>query len=90
MVSPCCADACRYLEEMLKTLPKPESIWKYMLAVTQIPRGSNQEGENFRHHRILSFLKEQAEALHCQTYVDKGENLIIRKAAFPGPILNSC
>ena len=75
---------------MLKTLPKPESIWKYMLAVTQIPRGSNQEGENFRHHRILSFLKEQAEALHCQTYVDKGENLIIRKAAFPGSILNSC
>lgn len=69
---------------MLKGLPNPKSVWKYMLAVTQIPRGSNDEGENFRHKKILSFLKEQAEALHCETYVDKGENLIIRKAAYPG------
>ena len=52
---------------MLKGLPNPKSVWKYMLAVTQIPRGSNDEGENFRHKKILSFLKEQAEALHCET-----------------------
>lgn len=45
---------------MLKGLPNPKSVWKYMLAVTQIPRGSNDEGENFRHKKILSFLKEQA------------------------------
>ena len=68
----------------MKVLPKPESIWKYMLAVTQIPRGSNGEGEHFRHLKITSFLKERAEELNCQTYIDKGENLIIRKAAFPG------
>ncbi|KAK8811006.1 hypothetical protein WA556_004148 [Blastocystis sp. ATCC 50177/Nand II] len=55
-----------------------------MLAVTQIPRGSNGEGEHFRHLKITSFLKERAEELNCQTYIDKGENLIIRKAAFPG------
>lgn len=80
----------RYLEEMLKGLPNPKSVWKYMLAVTQIPRGSNDEGENFRHKKILSFLKEQAEALHCETYVDKGENLIIRKAAYPGRNYPTC
>ena len=55
-----------------------------MLAVTQIPRGSNMENENFRHKKILQFLKDQAEQLHCETYIDKGENLIIRKPAFPG------
>ena len=72
---------------MLKVLPKPESVWKYMLAVTQIPRGSNGEGEHFRHHKITSFLKERAEELNCETYIDKGENLIIRKAAFPGMVV---
>lgn len=74
----------RYLDEMLKHLPNPTSVWKYMLAVTQIPRGSNMDNENFRHKKILSFLKEQAEKLNCETFVDKGENLIIRKPAFPG------
>lgn len=69
---------------MLKVLPKPESVWKYMLAVTQIPRGSNMDNENFRHKKILAFLKDQAERLNCETYIDKGENLIIRKPAFPG------
>lgn len=74
----------RYLDEMLKHLPNPTSVWKYMLAVTQIPRGSNMDNENFRHKKILSFLKEQAEKLNCETFIDKGENLIIRKPAFPG------
>lgn len=55
-----------------------------MLAVTQIPRGSNDENECFRHKKILGFLKDQAEQLHCETFVDKGENLIIRKPAYPG------
>ena len=69
---------------MLQVLPKPTSVWKYMLAVTQIPRGSNDENECFRHKKILNFLKEKAEELQCETYVDAGENLIIRKPAFPG------
>lgn len=69
---------------MLSVLPKPESVWKYMLAVTQIPRGSNMDNENFRHKKILSFLKTQAEELNCETFVDRGDNLIIRKPAFPG------
>lgn len=55
-----------------------------MLAVTQVPRGSNGDNENFRHKKILSFLKQQAEELNCQTYVDKGDNLIIHKPAYPG------
>ena len=69
---------------MLSVLPKPESVWKYMLVVTQIPRGSNMDNENFRHKKILSFLKTQAEELNCATFVDRGDNLIIRKPAFPG------
>ena len=69
---------------MLSVLPKPESVWKYMLAVTQIPRGSNMDNENFRHKKILSFLKTQPEELTCETFVDRGDNLIIRKPAFPG------
>ena len=75
---------CSYCEEMLKVLPDPKNVWKYMLAVTQIPRGSNKGDEMFRHLKIRNFLKEQAEKLGCETYVDKGENLIVRKAATPG------
>ena len=74
----------RYCEELLLLLPKPTSIWKYLLAITQVPRGSNNDGERFRHKKILAFLKKQAEDLNCEVYVDKGENLLIRKPAFPG------
>lgn len=38
----------------------------------------------WRHIKVRNFLKEQAEKLGCETYVDKGENLIVRKAASPG------
>ena len=69
---------------MLKVLPDPKNVWKYMLAVTQIPRGSNKGEEMWRHLKIREFLKEQAEKLGCETYVDKGENLIVRKPAYPG------
>ena len=69
---------------MLKVLPDPKNVWKYKLAVTQIPRGSNKADEMLRHQKIHNFLKEQAEKLGCETYVDKGENLIVRKAATPG------
>ena len=69
---------------MLTTLPDPKNVWKYMLACTQIPRGSNMGDEMWRHKKILAFLKEQAEALGCETYVDAGENLIVRKKAYPG------
>ena len=54
------------------------------MKVSQIPRGSNQEGETFRHKQILAFLKQQAEEIGCETYVDTGDNLIIRKKAYPG------
>ena len=59
-----------------------------MLAITQVPRGSNDEGERFRHKKILAFLKQQAEDLHLETYVDKGENLLIRKPAYPGILVH--
>ena len=48
-----------------------------MLALTQVPRGSNKKGETVNNKRITAFLKETAEELGCETYVDKGENLII-------------
>ena len=69
---------------MLSLLPKPTSVWRYMLAMTQVPRGSNDDGERFRHKKVLAFLQQQAEDLNCETYVDKGENLLIRKKAYPG------
>ncbi len=68
----------------MNELPGDKNCWKYFFAVTQIPRGSNQEGEFFRHKRILAFLKEAAEELGHETYVDTGDNLIIRKKAYPG------
>lgn len=73
-----------YIEEILAQLPNPKNVWKYMLACTQIPRGSNMGDEMWRHKKILAFLKEQAESLGCETYVDQGENLIVRKKASPG------
>ena len=69
---------------MYEQLPEPKKVWEYFLKVTQIPRGSNQEGETFRHKQILAFLKQQAEEIGCETYVDTGDNLIIRKQAYPG------
>ena len=73
-----------YLNDLYEQLPEPKPIWEYFLKITQIPRGSNDEGENFRHKEILAFLKKTAEELGCDTYVDTGDNLIVRKAAFPG------
>ena len=73
-----------YLNEIYEQLPEPKSVWEYFLKVTQIPRGSNQEGENWRHKQILAFLKKTAEDLGYETYVDKGDNLIVRKPAYPG------
>lgn len=73
-----------YLNDLYEQLPEPKSVWEYFLKVTQIPRGSNQEGENFRHKQILAFLKKTAEDLGYDTYVDTGDNLIIRKPAYPG------
>ena len=69
---------------MMKVLPVPSLVWRYMLALTQIPRGSNMGDELWRHIKVRDFLKAEAEKLGCETYVDKGENLIVRKAAYPG------
>ena len=76
----------RHCQKLLKELPEPKAVWKYMLALTQIPRGSNKRGETVNNKRVTAFLKERAEELGCETYVDKGENLIIRKKATPGAI----
>ena len=73
-----------YIQEILVQLPNPKNVWKYMLAVTQIPRGSNQGDEMWRHKKILAFLEEQAKELGCETYIDSGDNLIVRKKAYPG------
>lgn len=73
---------------MYAQLPEPKSVWEYFLKITQIPRGSNQEGESFRHKQILAYLKKTAEELGCETYVDTGDNLIIRKPAYPGMEVN--
>ena len=69
---------------MLKILPDPKSVWKYMLAVTQIPRGSNQGDEHWRHEKILNFLKTQAEEMGLEATVVKGDNLVVRKPASLG------
>ena len=77
---------CSHCKALLESLPEPKSLWKYMLALTQVPRGSNKRGETVNNKRITAFLKETAEELVCETYVDSGENLIIRKKATPGLI----
>ena len=68
----------------MKALPEPANVWKYMLALTQIPRGSNMGDEMWRHLKVREFLRKKAEELGCETYVDQGGNLIVRKAAYPG------
>ena len=35
----------RYSQKLLEALPEPKTVWKYMLAIAQIPRGSNKKGE---------------------------------------------
>lgn len=73
-----------YIQDLQKELGEPAPVWKYMLAVTQIPRGSNMGEEMHKHLKILAFLKEKAEELGCEAIVDKGQNLIIRKPASAG------
>ena len=78
------ASPCSYLNDLYAQLPEPKTVWEYFLKVTQIPRGSNQEGENFRHKEILAFLKKSAEDLGLEATVIRGDNLLIRKPAHPG------
>lgn len=77
----------RHCKKILECLPEPKAVWKYMLAITQVPRGSNKKGETINNKKITAFLKETAEELGCETYVDSGENLVIRKKATPGRIV---
>ena len=80
----------RHCKAILEKLPEPKSVWKYMLALTQVPRGSNKPGQCENNKRITAYLKELAEELGCETYIDKGENLIIRQKATPGKIWMFC
>ena len=68
----------------MNELPGDKNAWKYFFAVTQIPRGSNQEGEFFRHKKVLAFLKEAADELGHETYIDTADNLIVRVKATEG------
>lgn len=77
----------RHCKKILELLPEPKSVWKYMLALTQVPRGSNKRGETVTNKKITAYLKELAEEMGCETYVDSGENLVIRKKATPGIIV---
>lgn len=81
---------CRHCKKVLECLPEPKAVWKYMLALTQIPRGSNKRGETINNKKVTAFLKETAEELGCETYIDSGENLIIRKKATPGNCVFLC
>ncbi|KAK8789855.1 hypothetical protein WA158_006635 [Blastocystis sp. Blastoise] len=72
------------LDQILAQLPGNKNVWKYMLNVTQIPRGSNGKGENFRHLKIQKYLKETAESLGHEVIVEPCGNLVIRKKATPG------
>lgn len=74
----------KYLEDLVNELPGDKNAWKYFFAVTQIPRGSNQEGEFFRHKKVLAFLKEAADELGHETYIDTADNLIVRVKATEG------
>ncbi|KAK8807058.1 hypothetical protein WA158_003817 [Blastocystis sp. Blastoise] len=73
-----------YLKKLVEELPGDKNCWKYFFSVTQIPRGSNQDGECFRHHKITKYLVECAKELGCDVSIDKGENIIIRKQATAG------
>ena len=53
----------RHCKALLDKLPDPKLVWKYMLALTQVPRGSNKKGETVNNKRITAFLKETAEEL---------------------------
>ncbi|KAK8795635.1 hypothetical protein WA158_000292 [Blastocystis sp. Blastoise] len=66
------------------TLPGDINVWKYLFNVTQIPRGSNQGEEFFRHKKILAYLENCAKELGHDVYIDKADNIIVRMKATPG------
>lgn len=57
---------------------EPASVWAHFAALSRIPRQSKHE------EAIVAFLKDWADQQGLENLVDKGGNLIIRKAATPG------
>ena len=57
---------------------EPASVWAHFAALCRIPRQSKHE------KAIVAFLKDWADSQGLESLVDKGGNLIIRKAATPG------
>ncbi len=56
---------------------KPASVWAHFAALCRIPRQSKHE------ETVVAFLKNWADKQGLENLVDKGGNLIIRKAASP-------
>eukprot|EP01029_Cantina_marsupialis_P026411 TRINITY_DN709_c0_g1_i2.p1 TRINITY_DN709_c0_g1~~TRINITY_DN709_c0_g1_i2.p1 ORF type:complete len:488 (+),score=200.82 TRINITY_DN709_c0_g1_i2:51-1514(+) len=64
--------------EILKQLPaESEAVWRYFLALTEIPRGS------FHLECIQPALRAMGTALGLEVIQDKGGNVIIKKPAHP-------
>ncbi len=57
---------------------EPASVWAHFAALCRIPRQSKHE------KAVVAFLKDWADSQGLESLVDKGGNLIIRKAATPG------
>lgn len=63
-------------------LKEPLPVWKYFLALTQIPRGSNDNDySRVKSARITKELSEWSKSADLPYYIDTGGNIIIRKAA---------
>ena len=66
------------LDSALLNSLEPRLLWKYFLALSQIPRGSKNEAA------AALWVAEQARALGCDVIQDEVGNVIARKAATPG------
>jgi len=59
-------------------LLEPAALWKYFVALSQIPRGSKNEAA------AAQWVADQARALGCEVIQDEVGNVIARKPATPG------
>ena len=57
---------------------EPAAVWAHFAALCRIPRQSKHE------EAVVAFLKDWADRQGLESLIDKGGNLIIRKAASPG------
>ncbi|MDR2369310.1 MAG: beta-Ala-His dipeptidase [Mycoplasmataceae bacterium] len=57
---------------------KPAAVWEYFYNICQIPHVSLST------HQIVDYLKEELERLGYSPYVDKANNIFVRKPAYKG------